>query len=169
MLGGGCGGAAGATGWGGLEGAWWLWKVEVGILELDDGPEPMDSFDPPCGCFLGMVKLLFVTLRAPVAWRREPGGPEDEKTGMGGGGGPGFLDLGVLVWGGCFFESLALLAEAELALPLDAATGAGLADFEPGDFLPPFGPAVVTWGFFSTGTSFFSGSDTSVRCSSFSF
>lgn len=87
---------------------------------MAEDPDPEDSLDPPCVCFLGMVKLLLVTLRAPVTWILDPGGPGDGKTGIGGGGGPGFLDLGVLVWGGvggggCFF---ALFAEV---LPLGAA------------------------------------------------
>ena len=28
-----------------------------GVLVVGEGPELADSFDPPCGCFLGMVAL----------------------------------------------------------------------------------------------------------------
>lgn len=166
LLGGACGGRGAA----GLDAGGWLWELEGtdtgGILEEGEGP---DSFTPDCGCFLGMVKVLLPTLRAPVGWSREaPGGPEEEKTGMGGGGGPGFLDLIALPWdGGCFFKSLALLEDVILILPLGVETGAGLAVFGPGDFLPPLGETVAAGGFFSTGVgSFFSGSVSSFFSSS---
>lgn len=87
---------------------------------------------------------------------------------MGGGGGPGFLDLTTLPRdGGCFFKSLALLGDVVLFLPLSVEIGAGLAAFGPGDFLPPLGDTVGGGGFFSIGAgSFFSGSVSSVFSSS---
>lgn len=97
LLGGACGGR-GAAGGAGLDAGVWLCELEGmdtgGILEDDEGPAFKDSFTPDCGCFLGIVKVLLPTLRAPVGWSRDdPGGPEEEKTGIGGAGGPGFLDL----------------------------------------------------------------------------
>lgn len=172
LLGGACGGGGAADGTG-LDVGGWLWELEGmdagGNLETEEGPEPADSFTPDCGCFLGMVKVLFPTLSAPVGWSRDdPGGPEVEKTGMGGGGGPGFFDLPTLPWdGACFFKSLALLEEVVLVLPLGIETGAGLDIFRAGDFLPPLGETVAARGFFSMGAgSFFSGSGSAVFSSS---
>lgn len=70
LLGGGCGGAAGAGGWVGL--GVWCWMDgavdagDGGVLEVE-GPPSEDSFCPACGCFLGMVKVLLVTRSAPEA------------------------------------------------------------------------------------------------------
>lgn len=113
--------------------------------------------------------MLLPMLRAPVGWSLDPGGPEEEKTGMGGGGGPGFFDLTTLPWDvECFFKSLELLEDKVLVLPLGIETGAGLAIFGPGDLLPPLGETDVgVGGFFSIGAgSFFSGSGSSVFSSS---
>lgn len=172
LFGGVCGGrgAAGSTG---LDAGGWLWELvgmdPEGILEAREEPELRDSFTPDCGCFLGMVKVLLPTLRAPVGCSRDdPGGPEEEKTGMGGGGGgPVFFNL--TTWDrDCFFKSFALLEDVVLVLPLDDETGAGLAIFRPGDLLPPLGDIVAAGGgFFSIGAgSFFSGSVSSVFSSS---
>lgn len=172
LFGGACGGR-GAAGGVDLDADGWLWELEGtdtgGILEAEEGPELAGSFTPDCGCFLGMVKVLLPTLSAPVGWSRDdPGGPEEEKTGMGGGGGAGFLDLTNLPWGGdCFFRSLALLEDLVLVLPLGIKTGPCLAIFWPRDFLPPLGDTVAAGGFFSIGAgSFFSGSLSSVLSSS---
>lgn len=172
LLGGACGGR-GAAGGAGLVASGWLWELEGidtgGILVDEDGPELTDSFTSDGGCFLGMVKVLLPTLRAPVGWSREdPGGPEEEKTGMGKGSGPGFLDFTILSWDeDCLFRSLALLEDLVLVLPLGVETGAGLVILGPGEFLPPLGETDAAGGFFSIGAgSFFSGSGSSVFSSS---
>lgn len=170
LLGGACGGrgAGGAA----LDAGGWVWELEgtdtEGNLEAVEEPELTGSFAPDWGCFLGMVKVLLPTLKAPVGWSLDPGGPEVEKTGMGGGGGPGFFDLTILICNvECFFKSLELLEDIVLVLPLGAETGTGLVIFVPEDFLPPFEETVVAGGFFSTGAgSFFSGSGSSVFSSS---
>lgn len=86
---------------------------------------------------------------------------------MGGGGGPGFLDL-TWAWDvECFFKSFELLEDMMIILGLGVETGVGLDTFGPGDFLPPLEETVTAGGFFSIGAgSFFSGSGSSIFSSS---
>lgn len=90
LLGGGGMGDDEAAGCGGLENEEWLEGAEEtgddGALEVEDDLL-WDGASFCCGCFLGMVKLDFATLSAPVTWIG-PGGKGD---GVGPGFWPGFL------------------------------------------------------------------------------
>lgn len=118
LLGGGTGapeGAGGAAGWEDLEEEW-LDVAEVapaaGALEEEDDDDEeewlLDGGSFCGGCFLGMVKLDFMTLSAPVMWM----GPEWNGAGVGVEveGAPGFLDFGLGLAGGVAFFLLDLEA-----------------------------------------------------------
>lgn len=66
--------------WRDLEEEWLEREEEEEEPEDDETLEDLlsdDGLSLGCGCFLGMVKLDFVTLSAPVTWIG-PGGKEDE-------------------------------------------------------------------------------------------
>lgn len=170
LLGGGCGGAEMAAGWVGLGNGCWVDDTgEGGALEVGEGPGSADSFGPACGCFFGIVKVLLPTRRAPEAWWRDPGGPEGDKTGIGGGGGPGFFNLPCGMGG--FLNSLPLLKGAAFVLPLGRGevAAAAFVALEPGDFFPPLGATFVAGGFLSADAVSFSGLTSSLPSFSLSF
>lgn len=171
MLGGGCGGAAGAMGWVGLGAECWVDDPgEGGVLEVGEGPGSAESFCPACGCFFGIVKVLLPTRSAPVAWWRDPGGPEGDKTGIGGGGGPGFFDLPCMGMG-CFLNSLPLFKGVEVVLPLGRGevAAAAFVPLEPGAFFPTLGATLDAGGFLSVEAVSFSGLTSSLSSFSLSF
>lgn len=147
---------------------------EGGVLEEVEGPPSADSFGGACGCFLGMVKVVLLTRSAPEAWWRDPGGPDGDKIGIGGGGGPCFLGLFknlLLCGGGCFLRSLVLLKGAVLGFPLvgAAASAVPLIPFETGDFFPLLGATFEVGAFFSADVGSFSGFTSSISSFSLSF
>lgn len=159
-----------AGGWVGLGNGCWVDDTgEGGVLEVGEGPGSADSFGPACGCFFGIVKVLLPTRRAPEAWWRDPGGPEGDKTGIGGGGGPGFFNLPCGM--GCFLNSLPLLKGAAFVLPLGRGevAAAAFVPLEPGDFFPPLGATFVGGGFLSADAVSFSGLTSSLPSFSLSF
>lgn len=96
------------------------------------------------GCFLGMVKVDLVTLKAPVIWTG-PGDTADEDETV---EGTGFLDLEVLKGEvDCFFDGLLLLMGVEGFLPLLVI----LASLWPVDLLLPLGGVLGSVDFFSGG------------------
>ncbi len=173
LLGGGCeGGAAGGVGWVGLGAECWVDDTgDGGVLEFGEGPGSAESFCTACGCFLGIVKVLLLTRRAPDTWWRDPGGPGGDKTGIGSMGGPGFFGLACMGIG-CFLNSLPLLKCAALVFPLgrgEVVAAAAFVPLEPGDFFPPLGVTFEAGGFFSGDAVSFSGLTSSLSSFSLSF
>lgn len=142
---------------------------EGGVLVVGEGPGSADSFCPACGCFFGIVKVLLPTRRAPEAWWRDPGGAEGDRTGIGGGGGPGFFNLPCGT--GCFLNSLPLLKSGTFVLPLgtEELAADAFVPLEPGDFFPPLGETFEAGGFLSVDAVSFSGLTSSLLSFSLSF
>lgn len=149
-------GGAEAAGCGGLDEEWLEWVEETG----DDGTLEedwlSDALSLCCGCFLGIVKLDFVTLSAPVMWMG-PGGKGDWGWT---GDGPGFLAFAaVLLWGvTVFLDAFELKVWREGFLSF----GETLAALEVGAFLFPLTGVAATGEGFSGA---FSGSASFSFCS----
>lgn len=138
-------GGAEAVGWECLDLEWLEREEEADDDETLEEDLLSDALSFCCGCFLGIVKLDFVTLNAPVTWMG-PGGKGDEGCT---GDAPGFLDFAELLLGGVtdFLDDFDLELWEEVFLSF----GEVLAALVAGAFLLPLAEAPDVEEDFSAG------------------